>query len=755
MRDMDPKLRRAELFDALRRFLLQAAELRPQIIIFEDLHWMDKATEEFLVSTVDSIPSSRVLCLFTHRPGYLHPFGDRTYHTRITLPSLSSTDTLMMAQAILATKRLPAKLTDLIAQKAEGNPSFVEEVVKSLREMGVIQRQGERYVLTKPLDEIIVPDRVQDVLMARIDRLEEGPKKTLQLASVIGREFTLRLLRQLVGIGEQTESHLQELKAIELVHEKRLFPEATYTFKHALTQEVAYNSLLQQRRRELHCQLGEAMEALYADRLSEQYEVLAHHFACGQAWSKALEYLRKAADKASQAFATREAIALYDQALEISENLGEAADSGTVMDIHLAQSILAYVVSDFERSRSEAELLLDRARRAGDQIREGTALAQIAWASTWARDLDHAVLSARKAIEVAEPLGAKSVLGRSHFTIGFVHAVTGEHESAEDELGKALVMSQEAHDFVHRSLALAVEGLLKNWKGEYGVASQLQAEGLELAREHNLLMPLLFNFFLHGITLTGRGNYDEALESFEGGLTVAQKIGDEAFHHRILNSLGWLHSELGDLDRAIELNRQSAEVGRRRKDPGTLPNAELNLGGNFLAQGDLTLGQEFFEKIHRYAQAPDTSPWMRYRYSIRLYAGLGELWLSRGELDKAEAFLEQSLHLATGSNTRKNIVKAWRLKGKIALARRHWEDATGWLLQALELAKQIGNPPQLWKTHIALGQVHTARQESEHARQAYQAARDSIDHTNSRLTHPALRASLENSPLTREVYDLS
>jgi class 3 adenylate cyclase len=316
IRTMDPQLRRAETFDALRRLLLRAAEVRPQVVVLEDLHWMDQATEAFLTFTADSIPTGRVLCLFTYRPGYVQPFGNRTYHTRLVLPILSTVDTVQMARAILVTEKLPEALQALIVQKAEGNPFFVEEVVKSLRETRTIQRQGDHYVLARPLDEIVVPDTIQDVLMARIDRLEEAPKKTLQLASVIGREFTCRLLNRLTDIQERTEPYLQELKALELIYEQRLFPELAYMFKHALTQDVAYNSLLMQRRQELHRLIGQAIEELYADRLAEQYEVLAYHFAKGEEWVKALVYFCQAAEKAAHAFANREAVALYDQALE-------------------------------------------------------------------------------------------------------------------------------------------------------------------------------------------------------------------------------------------------------------------------------------------------------------------------------------------------------------------------------------------------------------------------------------------------------
>ena len=371
VRTMDPQLRRAETFDALRRLLLRAAEVRPQVVVFEDLHWMDQATEAFLTFTMDSIPTGRVLCLLTYRPGYVHPFGDRTYYTRLALPTLSSADTVQMARAMLATEHLPEALQTLIIQKAEGNPFFVEEVVKSLRETGAMRREGDHYVLARPLDETVVPDTIQDVLMARIDRLEEAPKKTLQLAAVIGREFTRRLLDRLADIQERTEPYLQELKALELIYEKRLYPELAYMFKHALTQDVAYNSLLVQRRQELHRLIGLAIEELYADRLAEQYEVLAYHFARGEEWAKALEYFCQAAEKAAQAFATREAVALYDQALEAAGHLGAAVDAETLMAIHQAKANLYFVLSDFERARAEGERLLALARRAGDRVREG------------------------------------------------------------------------------------------------------------------------------------------------------------------------------------------------------------------------------------------------------------------------------------------------------------------------------------------------------------------------------------------------
>ena len=221
-----------------------------------------------------------------------------------------------MAGAVLASADLPAELHALIRRKAEGNPFFVEEVIKSLGETGAIRREGERWVLGRPLDQIAVPDTIQDVLMSRIDRLEDEPRQALQLAAVIGREFTQRLLDRITEIRAGTTMVLRELQAIELIYEKALFPELAYMFKHALTQDVAYGSLLTPRRRELHRRIGEAIEELYADRLAEHYVVLAHHFARGEDWHRAAEYFERAADHAAAAFAIHEALTLCDQAID-------------------------------------------------------------------------------------------------------------------------------------------------------------------------------------------------------------------------------------------------------------------------------------------------------------------------------------------------------------------------------------------------------------------------------------------------------
>src|SRR5262249_16196914 len=190
---------------ALRRLIAEAAEQSPQVLVIEDLHWIDAATEQFLTTFLDSVPALRVMCLFTYRPEYAHPFGERSYLTRLAPAALSAEESARVAAAVLASDALADELERLVSLKAEGNPFYVEELMRSLTESGAVRREGERYDLVRPLTEIGIPGTIKDIIAARIDRLPEAPKRTLQLASVVGREFTQGLIHRLSEFPDRTD----------------------------------------------------------------------------------------------------------------------------------------------------------------------------------------------------------------------------------------------------------------------------------------------------------------------------------------------------------------------------------------------------------------------------------------------------------------------------------------------------------------------------------------------------------------------
>jgi transcriptional regulator with AAA-type ATPase domain/tetratricopeptide (TPR) repeat protein len=751
---LDPKLRRAGIFEAIGGFLQASCEKRPLIVVLEDLHWMDEATGEFLALMSERLTTSRVLLCLTHRTGYALPFAPLASGTQLTLSRVSRAESAAIGCSILGAALAP-ELQQLIEEKTEGNPFFVEEVLRSLQERGLLERREDEVGL-RGRTATVVPDSVHDVLLGRLDRLDPASRDAVRIAAVIGREFPRRVLERVASFDPLVlDDRLRALRAAELIQTARVWPEEIYVFKHALTHEVAYQAQPERERQSQHGRIGEAIEQAYGDRLAEHFGVLAHHFTQAQRWDKALAYLTAAAQQAERTFATREALALYDEALRAAERLdGGMGDPGTVIALHEAKARLYFVRSAFERSAAEGERILPLARLTGNRIKEAEALATIGWASLWGRDLDAAIRFSREALQVAEPAGALAVQGRAHYTIGFIRAVTGSLDESRSVMEQAIAISGAAGDAVHRSLSLSTAGLLRNWAGDYVEAARLQNEGLTLARDRGLLLPLLFSCFLRGLTLTGKGDYDDAFAAFQEGLSLAARVGDEAIHHRLLNCLGWLYADLGDLDRAEKLNATSAQIGRRREDPGTQPNAELNLAEIYFARGEVSRAQQQYDGVYRYWKNPHASLWMRFRYSIRMFAGMGELAIARGDLAAARSHSAECLALATRTSSRKNLVKGWRLAGEVARAEGNRDAAEGHLRSSRELAVSLNNPVQHWKSELSWGRfLHDAGRLDE-ARHAFERAFAVMQDARSTLREPSLRDAFEKNPDVRTVRSL-
>jgi class 3 adenylate cyclase/tetratricopeptide (TPR) repeat protein len=322
--ELDPAERRRRTLEAVKRILLKESQVQPLLVVFEDLHWIDSETQAFLDSLIESLPTARFLLLVNYRPEYQHTWGSKTYYSQMRIDPLPPASAMEILGALLGDDRALEPLKDLLIARTEGTPFFLEESVRTLIEMNVLAGDRGSYRLAKPVESIQVPASVQTVLAARIDRLALDAKQLLQSASVIGKDFPFTLL---YGIAERSEEELRRelghLQAAEFVYEARLFPDLEYTFKHALTHEVAYGSLLQHRRRALHARIVEVIEKLYSERVTEQVELLAHHASRGEIWEKAAEYLHQAGKKAATRSATQEAIAYFEQALDAVKHLPE------------------------------------------------------------------------------------------------------------------------------------------------------------------------------------------------------------------------------------------------------------------------------------------------------------------------------------------------------------------------------------------------------------------------------------------------
>lgn len=285
-------------------------------------------------------------------------------------------------------------------------------------------------------------------------------------------------------------------------------------------------------------------------------------------------------------------------------------------------------------------------------------------------------------------------------------------------------------------------GQLRRFEGDFAEAIRLESFGLRLAREHKLVVPLIFNLFVLGAAQGDAGAYGDALTTLQEGLAFTEKVGDEILHQRMLNTSAWLHLELGDTDRAIELNTRCLEGARKRGDPETTANAEINLAEDFIVKGDLTMAGVILDGVHRMVDDPAVSEWMKWRYSTHLFAALGELWLARGDWDRARQFGDRCLEVATRTNSRKYRARGWRLQGEQATARRQWDDAEAALRMALSTAQEIGSPAQLWKTHAAFTRFYADQGKSDESERARRATRHVLESIRERLQNPGLRQSV-------------
>ncbi len=335
---LEPTERRRQTLAAVKRILLRENQLHPLMLVFEDLHWIDNETQAFLDSLVDSLPAARILLAVNYRPEYRHAWSNKTYYRQIRIDPLPPESAEILLDALLGADPGTQSLKRLLIERTAGSPLFLEESVRTLVETRALVGERGAYRLVQAPDTLQVPATVQAIIAARIDRLDAQDKRLLQAAAVIGTHVPFDLLRAIVEVDEETlRRSLAHLQTAEFVYEAQLFPDLEYAFKHALTHEVAYGSVLQERRRALHAMIVEAIERLYADRLPEQVEHLAHHAVRGAILPKAVYYLREAGKKAAGGSATRAAVAYFEEALTLLHELPQSKQTLTeALEIRMA-----------------------------------------------------------------------------------------------------------------------------------------------------------------------------------------------------------------------------------------------------------------------------------------------------------------------------------------------------------------------------------------------------------------------------------
>jgi len=744
---LDSTARRAGILDSIRALFMQESRHRVLVAVVEDLQWIDEQSEQALAALFSVISSAPVLLILSHRPGYLSLLGERAYSS-LGLKPLMPKDSRVMAQGVLQAGTLPEQLEQLILGKAEGNPFYIEEVSKSLLEEGVLRRTNGTYVLERPAEEVLIPNTIQEVILSRIDRLERQAKEALQLASVIGREFTVRLLQRISETRTGLEDLLAELKSLELIYEKAFFPELSYMFKHALTHQVAYSTLLLERRKALHRMVATGIEELYNDRLPEMYEMLAHHYYEGEDWRKALDYSVKAARKAAGSYANQEAEAYFDQALRAFRQIGDAP-AEVLMDIYDGKAGVSLTISDWKGVVDSYTSLREAARETGKKALEGMGLAGMAYGHVWTHQFDLAEAEAKEALALAEQIQNTAIKTGAMYVLAELQCLRGNLKVGIETGLEVARLSRETNQPLYETLNGLFLAINYSWRGLYDKAHRIAAESVAASTQHHMTTPLLFNKWNQGLGFAGHGRYEEAITTLKDTIALCQRMGDAAVQSRAFNTLGWIYGELGAWDKAKEANQKALDLAVALGDPEILTNARINLCDCALALGQKEQARRDLEQL--YASLPQLQEWMKWRYSQHLRHSLGELLLGLGDQDGALRMADECLALADRTESRKNIVKTRRLRGQIFLARGKLDEADVELGVALKTALQISNPPQVWKTYAALGELRKAQGRHADANQAYEDALAVIQNVAAGLQDSSLKETLINSPLAREL----
>jgi class 3 adenylate cyclase/tetratricopeptide (TPR) repeat protein len=562
---MVPQQKRRQTLDGVKRLLLREAREQPLLLIFEDLHWIDGETQALLDGLVDSLGSARLLLLVNYRPEYQHGWAGKTYYSQLRLDALPPASAADLLDALLGDDPGHTPLKQLLIKR--GNPFFVEETIRTLVETKALVGQRGAYRLTQPIGAIQIPSTVQAMLAARIDRLPQDEKRLLQVASVVGKDVPLGLLQSVADVpSEALRRCLDHLQAAEFVYELGFSPDPEYSFKHALTHEVTYSSLLQDRRREIHARVVGAIETLHATRLTEHVERLAHHAHRGALGEKAVHYLRQAGLKATDRSALEDAWAWLEQALDVLDGLPESHtmfEQGCDIRLNLwPVAAQLGVGAPLMRRLREAMTL---AEKLGDERRQGQV--GVFMTNILAREgrLDQSLTTGARTLEIADRLGDLKVRIATTSFLVYAHHYRGDHDAAVDLALQniATLPAEWLTETLGRSAPISV---FDRWLlvrsladlGRFSEAGPYQAEAIRIAEELRHPYSVGMAYFAAGTLHLRKGEWSTARSLIEHGIDVSLAAGAILLLPPNMADCAWILAQLGE-SKGARVRLQEAE----------------------------------------------------------------------------------------------------------------------------------------------------------------------------------------------------
>jgi class 3 adenylate cyclase/tetratricopeptide (TPR) repeat protein len=687
---LDPLQRRQRTLNALKRLLLRESQIQPLLLLFGNLHWIDSESQAVLDDLIESLPTARILLVVSYRPEYQHAWGSKTYYTQLRIDPLPPEIAEELLTALLGQDESLETLKRVLIDRTEGTPFFLEETVQVLVETEVLVGDRGAYRMTKAPEAWQIPATIQAILAARIDRLPPEDKSLLQAASVIGKDVPFTLWRAIADVPEESlRGGLAKLQAAEFLYETSVFPDLEYTFKNALTHEVAYASVLHERRRALHAQIVEVLETLYPDRRTEQVERLAHHAFRGEVWEKAVTYLRKAGAKALAHSAYREAVTFFEQALTALHPLSDTRQKiECAVDLRLDLRQALFPLNELGtvwRYLEEAEGL---ARTLDDSRRLGWVSAYMSGHHLHTGGHVREVRTFAQTVEaIADRLGDAALQIAAQYYLAHAFHLAGDYRRSENVCRRLM---RSLHDQPTRE--------------RFGLA----------------MFPAVMSRGHLARLLAERGGFDEGDAHGQEALRIAEAL-DHPFS--VLWGcvyLAYVKSVRGELSQAVHLIERAVAQGREWNITSQMPIAMASLGHVYAWSGRIDEG---VASLHQAVTALERAGIGAY-HSLSL-TQLGEAYLLADQVENARSCADRALMLARGRGER--VYETWvlRLLGDIAShhARPDVATAAAHYGAAMTLASELEMRPLVAHCHFGLGRLYRRTGESEQAQEHLNTAR--------------------------------
>ena len=690
---LEPIEKRARTFDALRNLFLRLSEQKYLIIAIEDLHWVDKTSEDFLDYFIEDVGNTPILLILVYRAEYLHPWENKPYYKKIGLTQLRTDSSSAMVRAILKDSEVNEQLMHFILNRASGNPLFLEEFIFALLDNGSIKKIDDQYVLNKQPSEIQIPTTIQGIIAARLDHLEADLKRTLQVASVIGRIFAYRILKAVMDLQAGLKSYLINLQSLELISEKNYYPELEYIFRHALIQEVAYNSLLSLRKKDFHRKVGEAMKTFFAGRIGDHASLIGDHFMRGEAWESAYEFLVKAGDDAARLYAHAEARLHYARAAEALAHLDDTKKNRRRrVDTAVKQTMASWRADspdqNLQRLTGVKHLADDLAAPPDAPQEDLLRLARIRfWMGRvhYSRgEMEKAIGLFRQVLPVAQQFGDEELLSIPAGALGQTMTVLGHLSEGAKMLGQAASIFKNTANWTEWIQAKAFRGTAVASMGHYRQGLEEVQQALNRAQELDFLPGICVGHNCFGYAYLFGGELDKATEAAQAAISVAGESGDRIYIYVGSGIAAWAACRRG----------RSAEASSHLARCVTI--AE-ELGGRVI-MGDL------------FATAA------------------AEMALKSQEFEKAVSLAEQAVEIAKQINGILAQGIAHHVWGRAlyALDVAHWDETQEHMAQSVKLLEAGQNSNEIARTYELWGRLCVDHGQDDVARKYWQLAADSF-----------------------------